>query len=853
VTLGGLQTTNATANAVEITSREGGIVDGGDTHVDIAANAAGSVVTLNAATGIGHGNALETTLHSLDAVNRGIGVTGDISISESDGLIILRVRQEAPGGAIGISVVAGGLTVASGHAGVTSSGHGNIELSSGGVADLRILSNVSSYGGDITVRSGGDLRVGDFGAGGGAAISATGAGTMLAAGGVLAGSTVVSVTGAAGFFAGQQVEIIEGEKIEVATISSAADAVNLAAGQLKLTSPLMTAFTKAARVVARQSVTSMAAGAVSGATELVLSDVSQVSAGQPIEILAGGVVRSVFVSAVNNVSGTVSLAQPLLADLAAGSVVYRADGQTLSLRANRGVYLAEGVLLSTDDLSVGSASQLRSDRLEVRADADDTFVGTGVRDGLFRVGERLQLRTDGGVAMQFANRPLLGQSAAAPYAFFVDLADPLESNVGAGGGFNYLATFKLAIPTEGEENLRMDIDWRDPTSATGGIESRYFSYVAGGVPQSVEYTYALGDFVAFISKSIKEFLVDFSVGHHETISVTADSVQQGTYAALLLGSAADRFLDERGVSTTDQGPVTASTLGVSLSSLPVGKFRGEAVLSAVDSNGDFHFEGGTVLIKIPTPPFQPIATASPMKPLPQFVADAAVPLVLPQSPVEVPAEELPLLESPSARSEDRYEIRQQQAGGEQVLKENVPEGDRLLNPVALRKYVAESDLAGQGYELWLVTRKRTSSGGDILIERQLLKFDVNDQREPFPSPDPRLPLEAEQPLLVPIDGPVPGVEGVPGGAEGQGTPENGGNCGPEVSAESVSGIDHSDLPSGVVEEVSRERVSGTAGRLAVTAGLGGMVVSRAIRQGTGSRRSLAGGRVSRILRRSRAD
>ncbi|MFN9038876.1 MAG: hypothetical protein ACK5YO_21445, partial [Planctomyces sp.] len=83
VTLGGLQTTNATATAVQVTSREGGIIDGGDSDIDIIANAAGSLVTLNAETGIGHGNALETTAARLAATNSG---SGNIQIIETDGL-----------------------------------------------------------------------------------------------------------------------------------------------------------------------------------------------------------------------------------------------------------------------------------------------------------------------------------------------------------------------------------------------------------------------------------------------------------------------------------------------------------------------------------------------------------------------------------------------------------------------------------------------------------------------------------------------------------------------------------------------------------------------------------------------
>ncbi|MFN9079433.1 MAG: beta strand repeat-containing protein, partial [Planctomyces sp.] len=872
VTLGGLQTTNATATAVQVTSREGGIIDGGDSDIDIIANAAGSLVTLNAETGIGHGSVLETTLRSLDAVNQGIGVTGDISISESDGLTIRRVRQEATGGAIGISVAAGGLTVASGHAGVTSSGHGNIELSSGGLADLQILSNVSTYGGDIIVRSGGDVRVGDFAGARGATISTSGAATMLTAGGAIAGSVTVNVSSAAGFSSGQEVEIIEGSVTEVTKISTAAGAVDLVAGKVTLTAALTNTFTKAARIVARQESATTSLGAAPGSMSLQLNDVSAFVAEMPVEIRTGGAIQSLVVDSVNTTTKTVTLKQPLPTALAAGTRVFAADTQKLSVRADAAVYLAEGVLLTTDDLSAGSVSSLRGDLLEVRADADGTFLATGVRSGLLRTGELLQLRTDGGVAARLANRPRLDdvQTANTPNAFFVDQKDPLLSNIGTGEGFNYVVTFNVAIPTVGEENLRLDIDWRDSTSDTGGIQSRYLSYQDGGVPQTVDYTYSLADFVVFINNSKKEFTVDFSVGHHETIRVTADTVHQEGVPQFLLGDAALKSLDERGVSTTDQGPVQAGMLGTSLTTVPVGKDRGVIVIDDVDSNNDYHFEGGTVLVKIPTPPFQPIVTPPPIKPLPQFQAEQFVSVIQPQSVIEVLVEESVLLEAPSPRSEDRYELRQLQSGAEKVVLREVEQGDRLLSPEYLRRWVNESELEGNDYELWLVTRKRTNSGADVLIERKLLEFDVTN-RQPFPSADAVQPAEVLQPQLVPVEGPIPGMEGThaPPAAPGEPGPQS--NLGPdsptlEAAVEQTVGsliqapgvpepaaaepVDRSEEPQDADRQVSWQG-SNRAGRLATTVGIAGLFVSQAVRQGPELRNPRISVFVSQVLRQVR--
>ena len=84
IALGGLTTTNATADAVKVTSIGGAITDGGDTDTDIVAASTNAVVTLRAATGIGMGNALEINAASVLATTTagGIGLAGigDLSI-----------------------------------------------------------------------------------------------------------------------------------------------------------------------------------------------------------------------------------------------------------------------------------------------------------------------------------------------------------------------------------------------------------------------------------------------------------------------------------------------------------------------------------------------------------------------------------------------------------------------------------------------------------------------------------------------------------------------------------------------------------------------------------------------------
>jgi len=102
ITLGGLITTNAGDDAVTVTSTAGGIIDGGDSHIEITANSIGAIVDLDAATGIGTDNPLETKIYSLEADN---STSGNIKINESDSILLSTVVNHAPGS---IEVEAGG-------------------------------------------------------------------------------------------------------------------------------------------------------------------------------------------------------------------------------------------------------------------------------------------------------------------------------------------------------------------------------------------------------------------------------------------------------------------------------------------------------------------------------------------------------------------------------------------------------------------------------------------------------------------------------------------------------------------------------------------------------------------------
>ncbi len=159
ITVGSVQSANNSAAAIQITSRNGGIVDGGDTDIDLVANFTGALTTLRAVTGIGNGNALETSLYAVDAVNAAgavIAVSGDISLNEvTAGGDLRLVNANNSGSAIQIQVDAGQLDVLG--LGATTS-TGNILLRAS--QDVTVDATVRALnGGHITLDAGDDVNV----------------------------------------------------------------------------------------------------------------------------------------------------------------------------------------------------------------------------------------------------------------------------------------------------------------------------------------------------------------------------------------------------------------------------------------------------------------------------------------------------------------------------------------------------------------------------------------------------------------------------------------------------------------------------------------------------------------------
>ena len=190
-----VQSVSADGNLVALTATTGAITDGSAGETE---NVTADEVALRAATGIGNASVddadLDLTVVSLAATT----ATGDISLTESAGLLVTTVD-----GLSGVSITAGGagddILIREGQAGgadelrilqnVSNSGTGDITIAAGGDSandDLDIDANITSGGGDILIVGFDDV---DFSAA--PTLSTTGTGTIA----VHAGRTFDFVSG----------------------------------------------------------------------------------------------------------------------------------------------------------------------------------------------------------------------------------------------------------------------------------------------------------------------------------------------------------------------------------------------------------------------------------------------------------------------------------------------------------------------------------------------------------------------------------------------------------------------------------------------------------------------------------
>ena len=392
ITLGGLLTTNGTATAVTITSGNGGIVDGGDTLVDVVA--ANGRLVIDAETGVGSTNDIETTVDSIEIDN---ATSGNVLIDETDALTIYKVIQATTGN---IGVTAGGTITSDSSGGfvtnVSTLLAGTIALDANGVAsDILLVDGVSSATGDITITADNDAL---FNADDADITSTSGNVTVMADADEVGG-------GASGILTMRDDTLVNAG---LGTIALNADE-DITLGGLLTTSPSDTAvvLTSTSGGILDAGATTVEVVAANG--RLVIDAVTGVGAADGIETTIGSldldnatigtvdinetdaltVVKAVQATdgniAITTATGTLTLDSAgspanVVSTLLTGTIILDANGAASDIIVNDGISNATGIITLTadNDITFAAEGDITSTNgiVKVKADALDVASGT---------------------------------------------------------------------------------------------------------------------------------------------------------------------------------------------------------------------------------------------------------------------------------------------------------------------------------------------------------------------------------------------------------------------------------------------------------------------------------------------
>ena len=293
----GLTTTNNTGSAISVISG-GAITDSGDTNADAAATQPGATVTLQAANGIGNGNAIDFS-GQIAATN---GSSGDIGLHALGSYTFNAVdNSAAAGGAVNLSAD-GNLT-----AGSVTANNGAITLAATGDITLASGATLQSGGGNI------DLTADNDNSGTGAITMGTG--TIAAGSGMITLSaaqdvslnrltTTNTTTGAVAITstAGRILGNFDGSADIVATGAGSRVTLNAAAGINSGASALELS-------VADLALTNTASGAVSISNErsLQVSAFANGGSGDAVIAVTGAGNDLIFAGTLQNGGGNATL------------------------------------------------------------------------------------------------------------------------------------------------------------------------------------------------------------------------------------------------------------------------------------------------------------------------------------------------------------------------------------------------------------------------------------------------------------------------------------------------------------------------------------------------------------------
>jgi hypothetical protein len=430
------------ANDVILTAVTGAVTDN-DATVDISADD----LVIDAVTGVGDGNAIDTTVATLDIDN---ATSGNIQILETNGVTVNKIAQ-ATAGNINLQSTTGTVTIATGQSGVTAAGAGTITILADGAAsgDLIVNHTITSVNGDITLRADNDVTfsaagdatstagnvsvTADFDNGG----AASGALTMVDGTIINAGSGTISLSAAENISLGQ-ITTTNNTTSSVSVTSTDGGIIDNGDSQVDIVSAGEVTLSAATGIgsandietsVVSLDITNTGSGAIDidETDAITVIEIDQ-GANALTRITAGGTIT------VDDTNG--SNDNTAIASTAGGSVTLDANGANSDIVLTDGISTAaNGVITLTADDSVtagvnGDILASGTGALIVTADANSTAGGddgdviTMVDGTVFNAGTGIStLSASGNISLGSVSSGAVGSSITSTAGGIIDNGD----------------------------------------------------------------------------------------------------------------------------------------------------------------------------------------------------------------------------------------------------------------------------------------------------------------------------------------------------------------------------------------------------------------------------------------------
>jgi hypothetical protein len=352
------------------------------------------------------------------------------------------------------------------------------------------------------------------------------------------------------------------------------------------------------------------------------------------------------------------------------------------------------------------------------ADADRTNT-----NGVVSFGQDVTLRSDGGVAKNWSLRPLPSRNDGTAFFEFgpKQVEDRIAGEISNRRDF-YEGVFTVVIGVAGEENLRLDIDWRD--AIDGNVAPERVSEFNGGrfdvtsdryqlirlTEGSQAYDFSHRWTLQEVGKMMndlkddfpnREIVLDFSVSHHESLNVQGNAVEQGG-ATPVNEAIPGRQISSTDVVTDTQNPLTGllpENLG--------------------DKNIELQFENGVAFFTVPAPaPKGILAQTVDALPIPAQILVRDQPVII-ANPVVAEQQDYAAA-AQVAGTKVYFRLTQTLPDGtEDIIKNNI-QSEEFSSPEELNDLIREKMLPdGTDYEVKLILE----TGGQT-IERSVLEFDI---------------------------------------------------------------------------------------------------------------------------------